>query len=56
VTAAVAREQLISALRPAAHSTALRCEDVGAQREAVLGIGQEGLLVKLARLRTRARL
>jgi len=40
---------------PAAHSAATRREQVSSAREEILGIGQEGLIVRIARARMRAR-
>ena len=45
---------LVSLRNPAAHSAALSCDAVARQREAVLGIGCEGLIVRLARVKGRA--
>ncbi len=49
-----ALEPLVALRNPAAHSRALVCDAVLAQREAVLGIGCEGLIVQLARAKSRA--
>lgn len=49
------RLEPLAALRnPAAHTSTLQREDVVRQREAVLGIGEEGLVVQLARAKLRA--
>lgn len=45
---------LVDLRNPAAHSSAIDCDAMGCQREAVLGIGSEGLIVQLARVKSRA--
>lgn len=47
---------LVELRNPAAHSAALDRERAARQREAILGIGCEGLIVQLARVKLRARL
>lgn len=46
---------LVEVRNPAAHSEALDRERAVRQRAAVLGIGCEGLIVQLARVKLRAR-
>jgi len=48
-------EQLRELRNPCAHSDASRREEVARRREEVLGIGQEGLIARLARVKLRAR-
>lgn len=46
---------LVELRNPAAHSAALDRERAARQREAILGIGCEGLIVRLARIKLRSR-
>lgn len=49
-----ALERLLTMRNPAAHSSALQRADILREREAVLGIGQDGLVAQLARAKLRS--